>query len=1098
MGVYAIRLLAISLACFMVGKLGLHFAVIGTVSLVWLPAGLAVAVYLLGGIRYAPGIFVGVFFTTLGSGTGPALAAMAALPTTVAWAVAAAWLLRQPGFNSRFTRARNLPYALAATCGGAALSATLGVSAFTATGLLAPGEFFRTWLAWWAGDIQGVLYCAPLILSWSARPRIDRDLKSLIPVATAVLAVLLAGMLLSHRPALGPLAYLIWYGLFCLALWPAARLRLREVATSNVLIAAAAIWALSHGLSTLPTTTDGDELIVVHAFLTFLALTTLVLAGVGADLRRAVRQAQASEARFRSLADLSADWVWEQDENFRCTYLSPGYQAATGRDPAKVLGMSRWDLPADNMTETDWEIHRVLLKGRQPFHGFLREHRADNGEVRYIETSGAPVFDESGEFRGYRGVGRNVTTQKLAERSLLDSKKRLEDIVQASPQPITVSGVYSGNFHEVNTAWQLLLGYSRDEVIGRSALDLNLWVNPSDRDAIQAELLSQGAVAGAETCFRRKDGEILDVLFAASSVDMGGEPTMLSQIVDITEMKRAERLLRQSEERFSTVFRSSPAAIAISRLEDRAYVDVNDAWEHLFGWTRDEILGASIGFLDIWTDPSERERIFQSLATDVRIRDEEVRFHLHSGEIADVLLSAEVIDFGGERYVLASMVDITERKRSARRIEELATRDPLTGLPNRLLLHDRLSQGLTGARRTGDLVALMFIDLDRFKQINDSLGHEVGDMLLKQVAARIGDALRRGDTLARLGGDEFVVILEELKHAEDAGQVAQKIIGKLSDSFEVGGHALGSSASVGISIFPHDGDDGATLMRNADTAMYFAKESGRNCYRFFAAEMNTRAVERLELEMSIRRALAAKDFVLHFQPKFDVTSGELVGAEALVRWMHREQGLLYPDSFIQAMEDTGLIIPLGQWVIEEVCAQASRWKSLRRLPIALNVSARQFGVGLPASIEAALRTHDLDPALIEIEMTETTLMRGIEEGAAVLDQVRDLGVAVAIDDFGMGYSSFNYLKRFNISALKVDKSFVMELPASADDQAIVRAVVQMGHSLRLRVIAEGVETDAQLALLRQLGCDEYQGYFGGRPVPATEFETRYLKAAATN
>ncbi len=1086
---YGFRLGVLAVICILATELGLRFATAsGAASLIWPPAGIALSALLLGGWRYAPGIFAGLYIGALLNDASQWRALIGAVPTTVAWLAVTQWMRKQVGV----TGVRNLLTGLAAACFGAALSATLGVGAFVLLGYFSGAQMFKAWLGWWAGDVQGAMYFGTLLLAWAARPMLDRDLARLARPAMAAAFVLLAGAFLSTRVGGGPLQYLLWYVLFSLALWPAVQLRLREVATFNVLIASIAIAGVVHGFSPFPTE-PGQELVVVHGFLTFLALTTLILAAVSAERRRAVKQARASEDRFRSLSDLSADWVWEQDENLRYTYLSPGYRAATGRNPLDVIGKLSWELPVSNMTADDWEAHCGALKRREPFHGLLGEYAAENGEPRHIETSGVPYFDAAGVFRGYRGVGRNITVQKRAEQSLRESKRRLEDIIQASPQPISISGVDNGYLYEVNQAWLLLMGYERSEVLGRTTTtDLNIWVDVEDRDAIRTELLTHGMVAGAETRFYRKDGDVLDVLFAASSLDLGGEPVMLCQIVDITEMKRAERLLRQSEERFATIFRSSPAAIVISRFEDGVHVDVNDAWERLFGWSRDEIIGTNLGLLDIWVDPSEREHVIQLLAAGTSVRDREAQFYLRSGEKADVLLSAEVIDFGGEHYILSSIVDITERKRSARRIEELATRDALTGLPNRLLLGDRLQQGLVNAKRQGELLAIMFIDLDRFKQINDSLGHDVGDMLLGEVAARIEATLRRGDTLARIGGDEFVVVLEGLKHAEDAGQVAQKIISSMSDNFSIGGSMLNSTASVGISVFPDDGTDAPTLMRNADTAMYFAKESGRNCYRFFAPEMNARAVDRLNLEMSIRRAFEQGQFVVYFQPKFTTDTGVLSGAEALLRWNHPVRGLLSPETFIQVLEETGLIVPLGRWVIEEVCAQIGRWKGRSAISVAVNVSARQFADSLPDVIREALVRHQVRPALLEIEMTETTLIRGVEESAAVLRQVRELGVAVMIDDFGMGYSSLNYLRRFQISAVKIDQSFVAELPTSADDQAIVRAVVEMGHSLRLRVIAEGVETAEQLATLRSMGCDEYQGYYGGRPVPATEFETCFL------
>jgi diguanylate cyclase (GGDEF)-like protein len=440
-------------------------------------------------------------------------------------------------------------------------------------------------------------------------------------------------------------------------------------------------------------------------------------------------------------------------------------------------------------------------------------------------------------------------------------------------------------------------------------------------------------------------------------------------------------------------------------------------------------------------------------------------------------------------------LDITERKRAEQRIEELATSDALTGLPNRLLLQDRLEHALVNARRKGELLALLFVDLDNFKTINDSLGHPSGDALLKQVASRVASVMRKVDTLARLGGDEFVILLEGLREAEDAGAVAQKVLRALAEPMQVEGRSLSTSCSIGISVFPADGQDSTTLLRNADMAMYSAKDRGRADYQFFSQEMNIRATEKLAIESSLRHALPQRQLELHYQPKFALRGGELTGVEALVRWHHPQRGLLLPGRFIPIAEETGLIVPLGEWVLRAACAQARDWRDRcgAAVQVSVNLSVLQFTRGLTAMVEEALRAEGLQPALLELEITESLLMRNVEANVATLRTLSQAGVRIAIDDFGTGYSSLGYLRRFKIDTLKVDQTFVREIESSADDIAIVRAIIALARSLKLRVIAEGVESKGQLDALRELDCDEWQGHYAGQPLTANAFEARYLR-----
>lgn len=436
---------------------------------------------------------------------------------------------------------------------------------------------------------------------------------------------------------------------------------------------------------------------------------------------------------------------------------------------------------------------------------------------------------------------------------------------------------------------------------------------------------------------------------------------------------------------------------------------------------------------------------------------------------------------------------LAEQVESAKvRLDHLAHHDGLTDLPNRMLLQDRLGQAIEAARRQGTQLAILFMDLDRFKHINDSLGHSVGDQLLQSVAQRLVDCVRQSDTVCRQGGDEFVVLLSAVEHAEDAAQSAQKMLTALALPHQIEGNDLHISVSIGISVYPQDGDEVETLLKCADTAMYHAKEKGRNNYKFFEKQMNTRAVERQGIESGLRRALEREEFVLHYQPKIALHSGAIVGVEALIRWQHPQRGLLHPMDFVSIAEDCGLIRPIGRWVLREACLQAQAWHLLGLPPItvAVNASAIEFrSDNYLGNLRETLDETQLDPKYLEIEVTESVLIRDAESAESVLHGISQLGVKLAIDDFGTGYSSLSYLKRFPIDTLKIDQSFVHQLTSNADDANIVNAVISMGKSLKKRIVAEGVETSEQHASLLALDCDEGQGYYFCRPVVASALTT---------
>ncbi|HEV7817174.1 MAG TPA: EAL domain-containing protein [Janthinobacterium sp.] len=521
----------------------------------------------------------------------------------------------------------------------------------------------------------------------------------------------------------------------------------------------------------------------------------------------------------------------------------------------------------------------------------------------------------------------------------------------------------------------------------------------------------------------------------------------------------------------------------------------NKGAEQLFGYSAVEAIGQNILFLYTDEDSAFRDPFLEQGG-----RLMEVRRRKKSGEVFWASLSLSPLCDIDDRSIglIAYLTDITERKQAEERIHHLAYYDALTNLPNRSLLTKLVDQALTVAQRSKMLGCMMFIDLNRFKLINDTLGRCIGDELLRQVSLRFRSALRDQDLVARLGGDEFAVGLFDVGQHFEASVVAQKLIASLADPFLIEGHDLRIGASIGISVYPQDGADAETLLRLADIAMARAKQGGDSedeSVAFYSQDMNLGMQERMRIETGLRHALGHGELLLHYQPKFALDSGRIIGAEALVRWSHPERGLVPPAEFIPLAEATGLVVQVGEWVLEAACAQAQAWQraGLGPFRLAINVAAREFTPALPGRVTEMLARYKLSPEWLELEITESTLMHNIERVIGIMDRITALGVALSLDDFGTGYSSLSYLKRFPIDTLKIDRSFTTGIPGDANDCAIASTIISIAQQLKHKVIAEGVETVEQLAFLKSSGCDEVQGYLFARPLPVEEFE-RMLRA----
>ena len=566
---------------------------------------------------------------------------------------------------------------------------------------------------------------------------------------------------------------------------------------------------------------------------------------------------------------------------------------------------------------------------------------------------------------------------------------------------------------------------------------------------------------------------------------------------NMIERRRGEDALFIENERAQVTLNSiGDAVLSTDILGNVSYLNV--VAERMTGWSRREALGRPLAEVFHIIDADTRQAATDPMDAAVKenravcLTENCILIRRDGIETAIENSFAPIHDRQGRvTGVVFVFHDASVTRVTATEMTYLAHHDFLTDLPNRMLLKDRLSQAISSARRNGNRVGVLFLDLDQFKHINDSLGHAVGDHVLQSVAKRLTACVRRSDTVSRQGGDEFVVLLPELDHVEDASMSAKKVLNALSEPLRIAEHDLHVSASIGVSIYPDDGQDAETLIQHADTAMYQAKANGRDNYQYFKKEMNLRAVERQSVEGSLRRALERAEFVLHYQPKINLETGAITGAEALIRWQHPDRGLLAPSHFVPIAEDCGLIVPIGQWVLREACRQARAWldAGLRPTPVSVNVSALEFrDKHFLENVCAILRETPLEPRFLELEMTESVLMARVECTACMLGALKVIGVRLTVDDFGTGYSSLSYLNRFPLDALKLDRSFVHEITSpKANNAAIVHAVITMGKSLKQRVIAEGVETQEQLAFLRDQHCDEGQGYYFSRPVAADEF-----------
>lgn len=674
-----------------------------------------------------------------------------------------------------------------------------------------------------------------------------------------------------------------------------------------------------------------------------------------------------------------------------------------------------------------------------------------------------------------------------AVQSIEDQATFLQTIIDAVPAPIYYKGS-DGCYIGCNTAMEEFYEHKREELLGHRLdeifpeEEIRIFKNSDD------ELLRNGGSQVIEGVIYRSDGQRHVLAHKARFTCPDGSPGIVGAVIDITERKLYENELRLA----STVFETTSEAIFVTDTKNCIQA-INPAFTHVTGYSEEEVIGRDPGFLSSGRqDASFYHRMWVQLSEKGRWQGEIWNRRKNGDLYAEWLAISAVYNNKEEicQYV-AVFSDITKRKKAEELIRHQANFDALTNLPNRNLFLDRLGRAMVRAKRNHNQVALMFIDLDRFKSVNDTLGHNVGDLLLQEAAVRLTHSVRETDTVSRLGGDEFTIVLPDLTHGGDVEKIAQKALEQLAEPFHISGHEIFVSGSIGITTFPQDGNEIESLLRNADTAMYRAKEAGRNGYRFFTSEMSEETQERMVLERDLRHAIEHNEFIVHYQPVVDVATGVTISAEALVRWQHPERGLLAPGFFIAIAEETGLITQIGKIVLEQVCGQIKKWQTdpiMKDIRVAVNLSPRQLqNKNVVSDLEELIAEAGISAHSLALEITETLVMQDPEGAAKLLEDIRKMGIKVYLDDFGTGYSSLNYLKRFSFDVLKIDRSFIMDVEFDEGDAALVEAIIVMAHKLGIKVVAEGVENKNQLAFVNSQNCDMIQGYYYSKPLPSDEF-----------
>ena len=1334
------KLLAIALAYFVCGRMGLVLSSVDShITLIWLPAGIAVAALLRWGNRCWPGVFLSALAINYSIDASPVLDGCIALGNTLG-PLLAARILQRLEFQGALDRARDILFLVSATALGMLASASGGVISLLLFRVLPAQDSGLAWLFWWAGDVIGVLMVVPLLLNLSGSTVKDIAARKLEFLAWAALTMVLGWGVFFLNNDNDNYSLPLVFTLLPLVVWSAMRFGVAGSSLAVLLPAGIAAVATNLGAGPFHIAAAERGLFVLWLYLATLVVVNLMVAALQAGRKRAEVTARQVELQFRQ--------IFEQHNSIMLlidpasgTIVDANMAASRfyGYSPEHLRNMNIGQINIMSPEQVEGFLER-MLKDRDS--NFTVLHRLSNGEIRTVEVH-CSLLDVAGRTL-FLPIIHDITGRKKVEQSIREARERVEITFDSSPNAEIISRLSDGYITDVNNAFTKLTGYTKEESIGYTIFDLGLWINRDEREKYVNKLKSAGycenfevqfrrkdgseftgslsaglstiqgvqhivatiwditerkkierkndvlmrrhqalmesalegihimdihgdivesndtfcemlgytreeaanlnvadwdaqwsrdelmerfkhlvTVDGAlfETRHRRKDGSVIDVEVSTTGAEIDGQYYLYAASRDITERKKIEHELRNSEQKLRMLMDNAADAVFVADPVTERWLYVNGRFESLLGYSREELLGNSIyelvtpGFRGIYSesfrdiirlggvstreirlnskdgrkvplemnavllpdgtiygacrDITERKRADDALriaavtfdtqeaivitAPDASILRVNQAFQDITGYSAAEVIgqnprmfrsgrhdaafyqamwstlldtgkwSGEVLDrrkdgaiypklmtitavYNKQKQVthyVAIFRDISDLKQSEQEIHQLAFYDALSGLPNRRLLLDRLQQAMALGTRTGAYGALLFLDLDHFKTVNDTRGHAAGDELLVAVARRLQSCVRESDSVARMGGDEFVVVLENLSGMENEAAaltevIAEKILSELDQPYLLTEFECVSTVSIGVSLFRGHQESAADLLQHADVAMYQAKAEGRNAIRFFDPHMQTVLEVRAAMEADLRYAFEKQEFRLHYQIQVD-RLGHPLGAEVLLRWDHPRRGLVAPGEFIPLAEENGLIVQVGLWVLQTACAQLRAWQDdplTRGLTLAVNVSAKQFRQpDFVVQLQRVLQESGANPARLKLELTESTVLENVADAIGKMHEIKSLGISFSMDDFGTGYSSLQYLKRLPLDQIKIDQSFVRDIATDLNDAAIVQTIIAMTKILGFEVIAEGVETEAQREFLDLRGCPAFQGYLFGKPMPLDQFEAA-LRARA--
>ena len=852
------------------------------------------------------------------------------------------------------------------------------------------------------------------------------------------------------------------------------------------------------------------------------ALSWFLARGISAQadsLAKSEESLRDSEELYRSTFDQAAVGILHVSFEGQILRCNVRFAEIIGYPIEEIPGNSiQRFTPPEFRTETA-EALQQLVKGEASRSGLEKPYLRKDGTLTWVKLTSSVQTDHAGRPLHLITFMQDINERKAAEKHLAAATSALQrseslyrTVFQTSRDAISIARKSDAATIEANQTFLRLLGYEREELIGKTALSLGIWADMKDREKILQLLFQNGSFQDEQIRIRKKNGEIFWALVSAYLIEIEGATCGLFITRDISDAKAAEEriaaaddALRKSETRYRTVFQTSRDALSISDLTNGKFIEVNQAFLEIMKSERDEIIGHTSTERGFWVNPKDREHAVELLRQGSSFSNEQIQLMNKNGTVFWALLSASVIEIEGIAYMLSVTRDISDAKAAEDQIRDLAFYDRVTRIPNRRLLLDRLLQAISGDSRSNSKKAVLFVDLDDFKNVNETLGHQIGDLLLQELAHRLTACVHEADTVARFGADEFVVILEGLSEtAEDAAIeariIAERILTAVCRPYLLAGRECLSSASIGITVLGDHREGPNEVLQQAGIAMSKAKNAGGNTIRFFEPALQAAVSARAALKEDISQAILAKQFMLYYQPQVDSTG--LIGAEALIRWKHPLRGIVPPNDFIPLAEETGLILPLGNLVFETACLQIAAWghrNVLGNIQIAVNISARQFS--RPDFVEYVLATlarTGANPNNLKLELTESMLVSDMHDVIAKMNALKSHGLSLSLDDFGTGYSSLSYLKDLPLDQLKIDRAFVQDILEDVASASIAQTIISLGRAMGLSVIAEGVETEEQREFLSSLGTHSFQGYLYSRPLPLEEFERLWLNAASSS